>query len=104
MGLCCGIIVGPALVVISHWFSHKKRGSALGITAVGASTGSTVFPTAAQKLIPLVGFVGTIGGTVGVRSCNIRFKWTVRIFGFMLVVTLGVANIVRFSTRMYFID
>ncbi|KAG1741426.1 MFS general substrate transporter [Suillus paluster] len=74
-GMCCGIIVGPALVVVSHWF-HKKRGLALSLTAIGASCGSTVFPVTAQKLIPLIGF-----------------KWTVRVFGFILIATLGVGNI-----------
>ncbi|KAG0707852.1 MFS general substrate transporter [Suillus ampliporus] len=75
MGLCSGIIVGPALVVISHWFK-KKRGLALSLAAIGASIGSTVFPVAAQKLIPLIGF-----------------KWSMRVFGFILAATLGIANI-----------
>jgi MCP family monocarboxylic acid transporter-like MFS transporter 10 len=104
MGICCGIIISPALVVVSHWFSSKRRGFALGVTAVGSSSGSTVFPAAAQKLIPLIGLVRTGGGTVRVRSYNIRFKWTVRVFGFMLVIALGIANIVGFSTYPCFFD
>lgn len=75
MGVCCGIIVGPAMVVISHWFD-RKRGLAMSFTAIGGSIGSTVFPITAQKLIPLIGF-----------------KWTMRVFGFMLLATLGMANI-----------
>ncbi|KAG1890889.1 MFS general substrate transporter [Suillus subluteus] len=75
LGVCCGIIVGPALVVISHWFDGK-RGLAMSIAAIGASIGSTVFPAAAQKLIPLIGF-----------------KWTMRVFGFILLAALGTANI-----------
>ncbi|KAG2032204.1 MFS general substrate transporter [Suillus americanus] len=75
LGVCCGIIVGPALVVISHWFDGK-RGLAMSLAAIGASIGSTVFPATAQKLIPLIGF-----------------KWTMRVFGFILLVTLGTANI-----------
>ncbi|KAG1779501.1 MFS general substrate transporter [Suillus placidus] len=75
IGVCCGIIVGPALVVVSHWF-YKKRGLALSLTAIGASCGSTVFPVVAQSLIPLIGF-----------------KWTVRVFGFILIATLGIGNI-----------
>lgn len=55
LGVCCGIIVGPALVVISHWFD-RKRGLAMSLAAIGASSGSTVFPAAAQKLIPSIGF------------------------------------------------
>ncbi|KAI9460695.1 MFS general substrate transporter [Boletus coccyginus] len=75
IGLASGILFGPALGVVSHWFS-KRRGLALGITAIGSSIGGTVFPIAAQNLIPEVGF-----------------KWTMRIFGFMLILLLGVANL-----------
>ncbi|KAG1782395.1 MFS general substrate transporter [Suillus placidus] len=75
LGVCYGIIVGPALVIISHWFS-RKRGLAMSLAAIGASIGSTVFPAAAQNLIPLIGF-----------------KWTMRVFGFILLAALGMANI-----------
>ncbi|KIJ59717.1 hypothetical protein HYDPIDRAFT_177749 [Hydnomerulius pinastri MD-312] len=75
VGICSGVIFGPALGIVSHWFS-KRRGLALGVTAIGSSMGGTVFPVAAQNLIPLVGF-----------------KWTLRIFGFILLLTLGIANL-----------
>ncbi|KAG2154105.1 MFS general substrate transporter [Suillus clintonianus] len=75
VGVGCGIIFSPAIVIVSHWFS-KKRGIALSITAVGAPLGSIVFPVAAQNLIPLIGF-----------------RWTIRVFGFILMATLGMANI-----------
>ncbi|KAF8452485.1 MFS general substrate transporter [Boletus edulis BED1] len=75
IGLASGILFGPALGIVSHWFS-KRRGLALGVTAIGSSVGGTVFPIAAQKLIPEVGF-----------------KWTMRIFGFILILLLGVANL-----------
>jgi len=75
IGLGCGITFGPALAIVSHWFS-KRRGLALGFTAVGSSVGGTVFPIVAQNLIPQVGF-----------------KWTMRVFGFMLILILGVANL-----------
>ncbi|KIJ59686.1 hypothetical protein HYDPIDRAFT_100251, partial [Hydnomerulius pinastri MD-312] len=75
IGLCSGIVFGPVSPVISHWF-QKKKGLALGLTAVGSSVGGTVFPIAAGNLLPLVGF-----------------KWTVRIFRFMLLATLGAANL-----------
>lgn len=103
MGLCCGILVGPATVVVSHWFS-KKRGFAYGVTAIGSSSGSTMFPAVAQKLIPLIGFVLTGGGTAHIRSYIIRFKWTVRVFGFILIAALGIANIVCFNARICFFD
>src|ERR1700747_2938408 len=38
--LGCGIIFGPAMGVISHWFK-KHRGIALGLTASGSSIGGT---------------------------------------------------------------
>ncbi|KAG6380143.1 major facilitator superfamily domain-containing protein [Boletus reticuloceps] len=56
IGLASGILFGPALGIVSHWFS-KRRGLALGVTAIGSSVGGTVFPIAAQKLIPEVGHV-----------------------------------------------
>ncbi|KAG1734343.1 MFS general substrate transporter [Suillus lakei] len=75
MGMCCGIMFSPVVVIVSHWFS-KRRGLALTTTAVGAALGSVVFPVAAQNLIPLIGF-----------------GWTVRVFGLILMVTLGAANL-----------
>ncbi|KAI6040592.1 MFS general substrate transporter [Pisolithus marmoratus] len=74
-GLFSGIIFSPAISLVSHWFS-KKKGVALGITAAGSSLGGTLFPIVGQNLIPLVGF-----------------KWTVRVFGFMTLVTLGITNL-----------
>ncbi|KIM56189.1 hypothetical protein SCLCIDRAFT_133204 [Scleroderma citrinum Foug A] len=74
-GLASGILFGPAVGVIRHWFS-KRSGLALRVLAVGSSIGGTVFPIVGQNLIPLVGF-----------------KWTVRIFGFILLIALGIGNI-----------
>lgn len=54
MGIGCGTIFGPAMGVISHWF-RKRRGIALGLTAFGSSIGGTIFPIAADHLIPQVG-------------------------------------------------
>ncbi|KAG1723551.1 MFS general substrate transporter [Suillus lakei] len=75
VGMCCGIMFSPVVVIVSHWFS-KRRGLALSLTTVGTALGSIVFPVVAQNLIPLIGF-----------------KWTVRVFGFILMATLGAANI-----------
>lgn len=54
--LACGVLFGPALGIVSHWFS-KRRGLALGVNAIGSSVGGTVFPIAAQNLIPEIGYV-----------------------------------------------
>ncbi|KAJ7747756.1 major facilitator superfamily domain-containing protein [Mycena metata] len=74
-GLGSGILFGPINAVIGHWFK-KKRGLATGFLATGSSIGGTVFPIVARNLIPRVGF-----------------PWTMRIFGFILLCSLGVANL-----------
>lgn len=75
LGVGCGFVFSPAIVIVSHWFS-KRRGLALSITAIGSALGSIVFPVAAQNLIPLIGF-----------------RWTVRVFGLTLAAAMGTANI-----------
>ncbi|KAG1890890.1 MFS general substrate transporter [Suillus subluteus] len=75
LGIGCGFVFSPAIVIVSQWFS-KRRGLALSATTLGAALGSIVFPVVAQKLIPLIGF-----------------RWTVRVFGFMLMAAMGTANI-----------
>ncbi|KAJ7809073.1 major facilitator superfamily domain-containing protein [Mycena olivaceomarginata] len=74
-GLACGTIFGPTVGVIGHWFK-RRRGLAMGVSAMGSSIGGTIFPIATHKLIPLVGF-----------------PWTMRICAFMLMCTLGFANL-----------
>ncbi|THU94487.1 MFS general substrate transporter [Dendrothele bispora CBS 962.96] len=75
VGLACGMLYGPTVGVIGHWFK-RRRGLAMGLTAVGSSAGGTFFPIAARKLIPLVGF-----------------PWTLRILGFILIFVLVIPNI-----------
>ncbi|KAJ7580755.1 major facilitator superfamily domain-containing protein [Mycena floridula] len=75
VGLASGIVFGPLVGVIGHWF-RRKRGLALACNAMGSSIGGTIFPIAARKLIPLVGF-----------------PWTMRILGFILVVSLAITNL-----------
>ncbi|KAH9484578.1 Aspyridones efflux protein apdF [Psilocybe cubensis] len=75
VGFGCGGIFGPTTAVIAHWFK-KRRGFAMGLVAVGSSLGGTILPITANNLIPRVGF-----------------KWTMRIFGFILLTTLGMSNL-----------
>ncbi|KAK7455284.1 hypothetical protein VKT23_011157 [Stygiomarasmius scandens] len=75
VGLACGMLYGPTMGVIGHWFK-RRRGLAMGLTAVGSSAGGTIFPIAARKLIPIVGF-----------------PWTLRILGFILIFVLTIPNI-----------
>ncbi|TFY71554.1 hypothetical protein EVG20_g1440 [Dentipellis fragilis] len=75
VGLASGTIFAPTLGVISHWFK-KRRGFALGISACGSSIGGTVFPIMFHNL-----------------QVSIGFKWTMRVFGFILMFTMGISNL-----------
>ncbi|KAJ3981089.1 major facilitator superfamily domain-containing protein [Lentinula detonsa] len=75
IGIGCGMVFGPAMGIIGQWF-RKKRGLAMGFAALGSSVGGTVFPIAAQRLIPRLGF-----------------SWTMRILGFILMIALVISNI-----------
>ncbi|EAU80704.2 monocarboxylate permease [Coprinopsis cinerea okayama7 len=75
VGLACGCLFGPTPAIIAHWFK-KRRGISMGIMAVGSSIGGTVMPIAARSLLPTVGFA-----------------WTMRIFGFIFLGTMGLANV-----------
>ncbi|KAH7875005.1 major facilitator superfamily domain-containing protein [Lentinula edodes] len=69
-GLGVGMVFGPSLSVLGHWFK-RKRGAAMGLTTLGSSVGGTVFPIATRTLIPAVGF-----------------PWTMRILAFILLFSL----------------
>lgn len=67
----------------------------LGYMAVGASVGGVVLPVAAQNLIPRVGYVILALVVDLYFDGAVRFKWTMRIIGFILTAVLGVSNLVR---------
>jgi MFS family permease len=73
-GICTGIGNGllfcPSLAVLTTYFL-KRRGIAVGVAACGTATGGVVFPSIAQHLLPRIGF-----------------GWTVRIMGFIMLVTM----------------
>ncbi|KAK5131581.1 hypothetical protein LTR08_000836 [Meristemomyces frigidus] len=75
-GLCMGIANGlhfcPAMGLASTYFS-RNRSLVLGIGALGSCTGGVVFPILVQQLIPCIGF-----------------GWTVRIIGFIMLLTNAV--------------
>ncbi|KAI0087080.1 MFS general substrate transporter [Irpex rosettiformis] len=75
VGLSAGVIIILGLGVLPQWFK-AKRGFVLGLIAIGASFGGVVYPIAARRLIPIVGF-----------------KWTMRILGFIHVFLLAIANL-----------
>ncbi|KAE9407339.1 MFS general substrate transporter [Gymnopus androsaceus JB14] len=70
--LCQGVGIG---IGCGMWF-RRRRGLAMGITALGSSVGGTIFPIAAQNLIPKVGL-----------------PWTMRILGFILLFALVIPNL-----------
>ena len=49
VGISCGMIFGPVLTVIGHWFK-RKRALAFGVASFGATIGGVLFPIAARKL------------------------------------------------------
>ncbi|KAJ3767200.1 major facilitator superfamily domain-containing protein [Lentinula raphanica] len=71
-GLGVGMVFGPSLSVLGHWFK-RKRGAAMGLTTIGSSIGGTALPIAIRKLIPTVGF-----------------PWTMRILAFILLFSLSI--------------
>ncbi|KAJ3819279.1 major facilitator superfamily domain-containing protein [Lentinula raphanica] len=71
-GFGVGMVFGPSLSVLGHWFK-RKRGAAMGLTTIGSSIGGTALPIAIRKLIPTVGF-----------------PWTMRILAFILLFSLSI--------------
>ncbi|KAH9958351.1 major facilitator superfamily domain-containing protein [Russula dissimulans] len=70
VGISCGVIFGPVMSIIAHWF-NRRRSTALGFIAFASSIGGIVFPVAFQH----------------------RFKWSMRIIAFTLMFVLGIANL-----------
>ncbi|KAI9464986.1 MFS general substrate transporter [Lactarius psammicola] len=77
IGISCGLVFGPAMCVIAHWFK-KRRSTALGITAFASSIGGTVFPSSISQLAPNIPY---------------SFKWTMRIVASILFLAMGVTNL-----------
>ncbi|KAF9555809.1 MFS general substrate transporter [Agrocybe pediades] len=73
--LGCGGLFVPMTAIVSHWFK-KRCGIVMGWVAVGSALGGTLLPIAGKSLLPIVGF-----------------KWTLRIFGFILLTILTVSNL-----------
>ncbi|KAF2179527.1 MFS general substrate transporter [Zopfia rhizophila CBS 207.26] len=75
-GICTGIGGGilfcPVMSLVSTYFA-KKRGMAIGIVTTGNSTGGIIYPLVVRQLLDRVGF-----------------GWTVRVLGFLNVVSLAV--------------
>ncbi|KAK0490502.1 major facilitator superfamily domain-containing protein [Armillaria novae-zelandiae] len=75
IGLACGTIFSCVVGIIGHWF-RRRRGIAMGLMTAAGSIGSTVFPIVAHRLI-----------------IDIGFPWTMRVIAFILIFSMGVANL-----------
>lgn len=84
-GICTGIGNGlvfcPSLAILTTYFL-KRRALAVGTAGSGAATGGVVYPLIAQHLLPKLGF-----------------GWTVRIMGFILLVTM-IFPLILMRTRL----
>nr|XP_031858011.1 uncharacterized protein CI109_006545 [Kwoniella shandongensis]KAA5525083.1 hypothetical protein CI109_006545 [Kwoniella shandongensis] len=75
VGVGMGIMFPPTVSTLSHHFGRSRyRSLAYGCQAAGSSLGGIVFPIMARSLLPSVGFA-----------------WTVRIFGFIVLLVTIVA-------------
>lgn len=72
-GLANGMQFCPAMALVSTYFV-KKRPIALGLGALGSCTGGIIFPVVVQQLLPRIGF-----------------GWTIRVCGFIMLVTNAVS-------------
>jgi len=70
IGIGGGIFFCPVIGLLSTYFS-KRRGLAVGLSTTGNSTGGIIFPVIVQRLLPKIGFA-----------------WTVRVLGFVNLVSL----------------
>ncbi|KAJ7087584.1 MFS general substrate transporter [Mycena belliarum] len=75
IGIASGVIFGPTLAIVSHWFK-RRRSTAMGIVAAGSSVGGSVIPIMVQRLIPEIGFA-----------------WTTRVLALLLMFTTGILNL-----------
>ncbi|KAJ6563642.1 MFS general substrate transporter [Mycena vulgaris] len=75
VGIASGVIFGPTLAIVSHWFK-RRRSTAMGITAAGSSVGGLIIPILVQRLIPRIGF-----------------PWTTRVLALLLLFTTGIMNL-----------
>lgn len=80
-GIGCGLMFCPTLALISTYFV-KRRGIALGLTASGSATGGLVFPAVVMRLLPRIGY-----------------GWTMRVLGFISLVTL-IPCVLLFKQRL----
>lgn len=79
LGIATGFMQFPAMAAVMQFFD-KKRAAALGVAVAGSSIGGVVFPIALSRMLndPVV-------------SQHLSFGWAVRIIGFVMLFSLGIA-------------
>ncbi|KAF9254616.1 MFS general substrate transporter [Marasmius fiardii PR-910] len=75
VGFGCGGIYSANVAVVAHWFK-LRRGLAMGFVTTGAALGGIFFPVVIRTLVQ-----------------NVGFPWCMRTLGFVLMTTLGMANL-----------
>jgi hypothetical protein len=66
---------------------------AFGVAASGSAVGGVFFPIFMREALPIVGYI-SISQTYFNPLTSDSFAWTLRIIGFVLIFTFGVANLV----------
>ncbi|KAH8702473.1 MFS monocarboxylate transporter [Talaromyces proteolyticus] len=74
LGVSMAMVFCPSTVYVSQWFK-KKSGTAMGIVLSGAAVAGTTLPIAIERLLTYP---------------NLKFEWTMRIVGFIMLPLLAI--------------
>jgi len=77
LGISMAMICCPMVTIISQHFK-RQRAAAVGMVIAGSSLGGVIWPIVVHELL---------------QKPNIRFGWTMRIVGFIMLPILGVSCI-----------
>jgi MFS family permease len=75
LGVSLALLVCPMLALVGQYIK-VKRGAAMGIVIAGSSLGGVIWPIVINELL---------------KKPNIRFEWTMRIVGFIMMPLLAVS-------------
>ncbi|GFF57491.1 riboflavin transporter MCH5 [Aspergillus udagawae] len=75
LGMSLALLVCPMLALVGQYIK-VKRGAAMGIVIAGSSLGGVIWPIVINELL---------------KKPNIRFEWTMRIVGFIMMPLLAVS-------------
>lgn len=77
LGISMAMICCPMIAIISQHF-QRQRAAAVGMVIAGSSLGGVIWPIVVHELL---------------QKPNVRFGWTMRIVGFIMLPILGVSCI-----------